>query len=458
MNNNKSNLIEENIIHLFLKIAIPSSVGTVFMTLFNVVDTFFAGKISPNALAALAQTFPVYFIIIALGVGLSIGTTSLMANALGEKNNQKASYYFAQSIFLAVLTSIIVTFLGIYLGPSIILLMNDNYETMLLSMDYLNIIFMGSIFVFIQMAINSSLSAIGETKPYRNILIVSFFLNILLNPIFIFGYGIIPSMGMQGLAISTIISQALGTIYIIYRFTNTDLSKFLSLNNFKPEFKILTDLLKQGIPAAIGMTMISVGVFIILFFISQYGDLALAGYGTAIRYEQLFLLPVLGLNTAVLSMVGQNYGAKKILRVEEIYDKALIFGCTFMFISGFIIFFTAELAINLFTNDPEVIMFGTKYLKITSLMAPIYPIFFISNALIQGLKKANIVMFLTLGRMVAMPIIALTYLIFYLESSFEYVFWTLLVINWIFGIFIFFLTKYLINKELKNINLNILKL
>lgn len=458
MDYNKINIIEDKIIYLFVKVAIPSSVGTVFMTLYNVVDTFFAGKISPNALAALAQTFPVYFIIIALGVGLSIGTTSLMANALGEKNNKKASYYFAQSIFLAIITAIIVSFVGIYFGPHIILLMNDSYETMLLSMEYLNIIFIGSIFVFIQMAINSSLTAIGDTKTNRNILIVSFFLNILLNPLFIFGYGIIPPMGMQGIAISTIVSQALGTIYIIYKFTKTDLRKFLYLNNFIPEIKILTDLLKQGVPAAIGMMMISVGVFIILFFVSQYGDLALAGYGTAIRYEQLFLLPVLGLNTAVLSMVAQNYGAKNISRVEEIYDKALIFGCTFMFISGFIIFFTAELAVNLFTNDLKVIMFGTKYLKITALMAPIYPIFFISNALIQGLKKANIVMFLTIGRMVGMPIIVLTYLIFYLESSFEYVFWALLVINWIFGIFIFILTKYLIEKELKNSKLNVLKL
>ena len=93
MQNNKLNLTEDSISHLFFKIAVPSSVGTVFMTLYNIVDTFFAGKISPEALAALAQTFPVYFIIIALGVGLSIGTTSLIANALGEKKDDKASYY-----------------------------------------------------------------------------------------------------------------------------------------------------------------------------------------------------------------------------------------------------------------------------------------------------------------------------------------------------------------------------
>ena len=120
-----------------------------------------------------------------------------------------------------------------------------------------------------------------------------------------------------------------------------------------------------------------------------------------------------------------------------------------MIFAGLIIFFTAEFAVRLFTNDPKVIYYGTKYLQITALMEPIYPIFFISNALIQGLKKAKIVMFLTLGRMVIMPLIVLSFLIFYLNSSFEFVFWGLLVINWIFGIFVFILTKYIIKKEMQ---------
>ena len=448
-NKNKKppSLTEDNIVDLFIRIAVPSSVGTIFMTLYNVVDTFFAGKISPLALAALAQTFPVYFIIIAIGVGLSIGSTALIANSLGEKNKEKGSYFLAQSITLAIIAAIIVSFVGIYLGPSIILLMNDSIEAKNLSMDYLNIIFLGSIFIFVQMAVNSSLSAMGDTKSNRNVLIVSFFLNIILNPLFIFGYSFIPAMGIKGIAISTIVSQSLGTIYIIYKAFNTELSEYLYLKCFKPKIQILVDLLKQGIPASVGMMMISIGVFIILFFISQYGDLALAGYGTAIRYEQIYLLPVLGLNTAVLSMVGQNFGAKKIKRVSEIYNKALLYGCTFMFFCGFIIYFSAETAVGFFTNDPNVIQYGKTYLQITALMEPIYPIFFISNALIQGLKKANIVMFLTLGRMVILPSIILSFLIFYLESSFGFVFWGLLVINWIFGIFVFLFTKNIIKKE-----------
>ena len=125
-----------------------------------------------------------------------------------------------------------------------------------------------------------------------------------------------------------------------------------------------------------------------------------------------------------------------------------------MFFCGFIIYFSAESAVSLFTNDPNVIKYGTTYLQITALMEPVYPIFFISNALIQGLKKANIVMFLTLGRMVILPSIILWYLIFYLNSSFAFVFWGLLTINWIFGIFVFLLTKKIIKNESIKIKIN----
>ena len=123
-------------------------------------------------------------------------------------------------------------------------------------------------------------------------------------------------------------------------------------------------------------------------------------------------------------------------------------------LSGFIIFFTAEFAVSLFTDNKEVIIYGATYLKITALMAPIYPIFFISNALIQGLKKANIVMFLTLFRMVVLPSMVLWFLIFYLHSSFAFVFWGLLIINWIFGIFLLIFTKLFMKREFSKLKIH----
>lgn len=453
MKNSEYSITSEPISKLFIKIAIPSSVGTVFQTLYNIVDTYFAGKISAEALAAIAQTFPIYFTIIALGVGISIGTTSLIANSIGENNIKKASLYLAQAVLLCTIIAVFITIIGILIAPKILNLMNTNSFTSNLSLEYLNIIFLGSIFFFIQITVNSSLTAKGDTKSNRNVLIFSFFLNILLNPLFIFGYGIIPAMGIKGIALATISAQFIGMIYIIYKAYLTNLKEYLYPKCFLPKSKLLISLLNQGLPASAGMMMICVGVFIILFFVSQYGDLALAGYGTAVRFEQIFLLPILGLNTAVLTIAGQNFGAKNYLRVKEVYNKALKYGCGIMIIGGIIIYFSAEYAVGLFTNNQQVIDYGSKYLKITALMEPVYPIFFISNALIQALKKAIYVMFLSMFRMVILPAMTLWYFIFYLNSTFEMVFWGLLIINWIFGIFLYFFTKFFIDKEFNKINL-----
>ena len=447
MKKNNYSLTNDPIRKLFINIAIPSSIGTIFQTLYNIVDTFFAGQISAEALAAIAQTFPVYFIIIALGVGISIGTTSLIANTIGENNDNKASLYLAQAVLVAIIVALLVTIVGILIAPYIISLLSSSYSASLLSLEYLNIIFLGSIFFFIQITVNSSLTARGDAKSNRNILIFSFFLNIILNPLFIFGYGIIPAMGIKGIALATISAQFIGMCYIIYKAYLTNLKLFLYPKSFLPKLNLIKELLGQGVPASLGMMMISVGFAIIFYFIKTFGVLAVAGYGTAIRYEQIFLLPILGLNTAVLAIAGQNFGAKKYVRVGEVYNKALLYGCTIMLFAGIIIYFTAEIAVSLFTNNEEVIKYGKTYLQITALMEPVYPIFFISNALLQSMKKAIHVMFLTMFRMAILPLITLSYLTFYLESSFDFVFWCLLIINWIFGIFLFFYTKKLMGRE-----------
>ena len=327
-------LTKDKIFNLFKKIAIPASVGTFFQTIYNIVDTFFAGKISPEALSALAKSFPVYFIIIATGVGLGVASTALMANSIGEGNKNQASYYLAQAITFSIFIALIVTVTGIIISVPLLELMGSNEENISLTLDYLNIIFLGSVIVFIQFAVNSSLTAQGDTKSYRNVLIISFFLNIILNPIFIFGYGIIPAMGISGIALSTILTQLLGTIYLFYKVYNTELKKFLYFKCFVPKSILLFNLFKQGFPVTIGMMTISIGIFIILYFVGTFGEYAVAGYGTAIRFEQILLLPILGLNTAVLSIAGQNFGAKKFNRVKETYYKAILYGSGFMIFGG----------------------------------------------------------------------------------------------------------------------------
>ena len=237
--NSALSLTKDPIPSLIKKIALPASVGTLFQTLFNVVDTFFAGKISPEALSALAKSFPIYFIIIAACVGVTVGGTSLIANSIGENNKEKVLGYFANTIIYAFLISILITIIGLVFSPSLFALMGSDDEVILLSLKYTNVIFAGSIVFIMVVALNSLLHADGDTKTFRNILILSFFLNIILNPLFIFGFGFIPAMGIVGIGVATIVAQFVGLLIIFNKIIKSSRIKDISIKYFYPKVYLL---------------------------------------------------------------------------------------------------------------------------------------------------------------------------------------------------------------------------
>jgi putative MATE family efflux protein len=451
MADSKINLRDDGIYSLFIKIAIPSSIGTIFQNLYSIVDSIFAGQmISDSALAAIGQIFPIYFVIIALGVGLSIGTTSLIANSIGENNLENSGKVFSQSFILSIIASIIITIMGIYFSPSIISSINNDQETLELSIKYINVIFFGSVFIFILMSINSSLSAQGDTKSYRNVLIFSFFLNILLNPILITGkiysFQIISPLGIEGIAYATIISQFVGIFYLFIKLSKTQIYKYVHVTII-PHFNIIGNILSQGIPASIGMMMIAVGSYILIYFVGIFGVEAIAGYTSAGRYEQLFFLPLLGLSTATVSIVGQNYGAKQYKRVIETYKKGIKIGVMVLSLLGLIIFLTADIAMNLFTDNANVKQYGSDYLKISALMFPAFPFFFIGNATFQGLKRAIIVMYMAIMRFVLMPLILVSIILYQIGENYNLIFFSLAAMHWIIGLSYY----YYCNKKYKTI-------
>ncbi len=163
------NLTKDPIPNLIKRIAIPASIGTFFQTMFNIVDVYFAGKISPEALSALAKSFPIYFIIIAACVGVTVGGTSLIANSIGEGNKEKVLGFFAQTIIYAIIVSIIITSIGLIYAPSLFSLMGSVDQVHALSLEYTNVVFSGSIAFIIFVALNSLLQADGDTVTYKNI-------------------------------------------------------------------------------------------------------------------------------------------------------------------------------------------------------------------------------------------------------------------------------------------------
>ena len=444
------NLLKDEVSLLVRKLAVPASVGTLFQTLYTIVDTFYAGKISPEALSALSKSFPIYFLIIATSIGVTVAGTSLIGSSIGEKNKKNVLSYFGNVIIYSIIISIVVSILGFAFGEKIFLLMNSSQEVTILGLEYINVIFLGTILFILVVALNSFLHAEGDTKTYRNVLIFSFFLNIILNPIFIFGFLFIPPLGITGIGIATLIAQFVSLLVILIKILNNQRIKQITLDHFKAKFFFLKNIFFQSMPITIAILGYSIAATIVFTYVGLFGEYAVAGYGSATRIEQVVLLPILGINTAIISIIAQNIGAKYYDRVEQSYFTSIKYGLFIMLIAGVVIFISADIVPKLFSSNPEVIMHGSMYLKISAFILPAYPIFFLSNGFFMALKKSEKAMINNIGRNVIVPVLSF-YIAKYLNADFKTFFYIWAIFQWLISLMLLFYVKYYIKHKLANI-------
>ena len=444
------NLLKDEVSLLVRKLAVPASVGTLFQTLYTIVDTFYAGKISPEALSALSKSFPIYFLIIATSIGVTVAGTSLIGSSIGEKNEKNVLSYFGNVIIYSIIISIVVSILGFAFGEKIFLLMNSSQEVTILGLEYINVIFLGTILFILVVALNSFLHAEGDTKTYRNVLIFSFFLNIILNPIFIFGFLFIPPLGITGIGIATLIAQFVSLLVILIKILNNQRIKQITLDHFKAKFFFLKNIFFQSMPITIAILGYSIAATVVFTYVGLFGEYAVAGYGSATRIEQVVLLPILGINTAIISIIAQNIGAKYYDRVEQSYFTSIKYGLFIMLIAGVVIFISADIVPKFFSSNPEVIMHGSMYLKISAFILPAYPIFFLSNGFFMALKKSEKAMFNNIARNVIVPVLSF-YIAKYLNADFKTFFYIWAIFQWLISLMLLFYVKYYIKHKLANI-------
>ena len=444
------NLLKDEVSLLVRKLAVPASVGTLFQTLYTIVDTFYAGKISPEALSALSKSFPIYFIIIATSIGVTVAGTSLIGSSIGEKNEKNVLSYFGNVIIYSIIISVVVSILGFAFGEKIFLLMNSSQEVTILGLEYINVIFLGTILFILVVALNSFLHAEGDTKTYRNVLIFSFFLNIILNPIFIFGFLFIPPLGITGIGIATLIAQFVSLLVILIKILNNQRIKQITLDHFKAKFFFLKNIFFQSMPITIAILGYSIAATIVFTYVGLFGEYAVAGYGSATRIEQVVLLPILGINTAIISIIAQNIGAKYYDRVEQSYFTSIKYGLFIMLIAGVVIFISADIVPKFFSSNPDVIMHGSMYLKISAFILPAYPIFFLSNGFFMALKKSEKAMVNNIARNVIVPVLSF-YIAKYLNADFKTFFYIWAIFQWLISLMLLFYVKYYIKHKLANI-------
>jgi len=368
--------------------------------MYNVIDTYYGGLISTQAVAALALSFPVFFLIIAVGSGISTGATALIANAIGEGRKKLAKLYTAQALSFGVILAFFLTFIGLFIAEPLFRFLGAEGTYLKFALSYIHVIFYGTIFFLLSYISNASLQASGDTKTFRNVLIVGFLANLVLDPWFMYGgFGLRP-MGLKGIALATILIQAAGALFMLFRVFRSGLLCKESLHMFIPQKKIFKDLVHQGGPASLNMMSVALGIFVITYFVGLFGKEAVAAYGIATRIEQIALLPSIGINIATLTLIGQNNGAKKFARVRMIHEKAIKYGLLIMTVGALGIFCFPQQLMKIFSTDPPVVQIGSYYLRIAATIFWAYALLFINTSVLQGLKKPLFALWMGLYRQI----------------------------------------------------------
>lgn len=417
---------------LVRRIAVPASVGFLFHTLFNVVDTWWAGRISTTAQAALSLAFPVFFLVIALGSGLSTGTTALVGQALGGGRRAEAARLAAQGMVFGLLCALPLTLAGPLLAPSLFSSLGASAEYLEASMAYMTPIFLGAIFFLAVQQANAGLQAMGDTRSNRDFLVGGCLLNLGLDPLFIHGWpGLgLPGLGVAGIAWATVLVQGLGVLWLLWRLRRAGLLRGLGARDFLPDLTALRAIAGQGLPATLNYLTIGAGIYVITWFISTHGRAAVAAYGIGTRVVQIALLPSIGLGLATLSLTAQNMGAKRFDRVFEALATALRGGLWVMLPGMAAVVLGAGPLMRLFSSDPEVIAAGAGYLRVEGLALYGYVVLYVHVAALQGAKRPLFAIWLGLFRQIAAPLAVFPLVTSVLGLGLTGLWWSIFAIVW----------------------------
>ncbi len=353
-------------------LAVPMVLEMVMESLFAVADVFWVSHLGKEAVAVVGLTESVMTLIYAVAIGISIAATAIVSRRIGEKEPELAAQAAGQIVLLGVL---LATGLGIVLGyfaPNILRLMGAGEEIVTLGSGFARLMLGGNATVFLIFLINAIFRGAGDAVIAMRTLWLANALNIVLGPCFIFGWWIFPELGVTGAAVATNIGRGIGVLYQLWHLAGHHSRVKVRWQHFKPERKVIGAVLSKsgsGIVQLLISTTSWVGLFKIL---ALFGSSALAGYTIAIRIVIFALMPAWGLANAGATLVGQNLGAQKPERAEAAVKIAVKFDVVVLSLIGIVFVLFAHPLIRLFTQDSEVVAFGTQALWIVSLAFPLY--------------------------------------------------------------------------------------
>jgi len=386
---------------LILTMSVPIMISMLTQALYNVVDSIYVSRYSFEAFTALSLAYPVQQVMSAISVGTNVGTNALLSYSLGQGNLERANKAANTAVFLALINWTVFIILGIFFSRAIIAAQTSNPVIIQHGQDYLSLVTIFSIGIFGQMAFERILIASGYSVYPMITQITGAVINIILDPIFIFGWFGVPEMGVKGAAIATIIGQVVAMIlaYTFIRLKNKYV-KFKPSLIFKPELEIIKRIYKVGLPSILLISLSSVMVFFLNRILSAFTDAATAVLGAYFRLQSFAFMPVFGLNNGLVPIVSYNYGSKQYDRMKDAVKFALKLGIG-VTLTGFLIFqFFTPTLLNLFEATPEMLQIGIPALRIISFSFLFAGYNIVLSSVFQALQRGTISLFISFCRQI----------------------------------------------------------
>lgn len=368
-----------------LAFSIPLLMGSVLQTLYSIVNAFWVGNaLGKDALAAVAISMQVFFVLMAAALGLTMGASIVIAQAFGAKDFPQVRRVVQTSVVLTFAVSVVCVLFGYGFMDTLLRVIQTDRHVIPLAMGYMKIFMLTMPLTFEMFLMISLLRGIGDSKTPLYFQSGSLVINAALDPLLIYGLVGFPKLGLNGTAIATVIAQAIAiTGLLVYLNSKRHMvaPDWLHLRVDRP---VAWLMVRVGVPAMFQQSLIAIGSFVVTGLVNGFGAVGMAAYGLATRVDQFAFLPAMMIGTAVSTLAGQNIGAKQYNRVNEVFRWGLVLGCGMTAVAAVFVYAFPGFLMHMFIKDTDVINAGIGYLRIMSFAYLIFAVMFVTNGIING--------------------------------------------------------------------------
>lgn len=367
--------------------------------LLNLADAFYLGKLGAAAVSAPTISFNLIFFLVVFGMSFGMAGTTLIAQSKGKRDQERVDFYLGQTTTVLMSMSVVIAIVGITLGGTILRLMQVPEDAFEFTRQYMTIIFAGMPIMFVGFILRSALQGVGNSVTPLIVQSIAIGLNLILDPLVIFGIGPFPRLEVAGAAYATVFSRLVASIVALSILVRGRRGIRLQLRHMKPDWHAIRRLASIGLPASIGQGLSALGFTVLQGVVNTFGTAVVAAFGIGNRIVGLFNMPAFGFSQATTALVGQCLGAKRKDQAVTVVKQSVITVAIFIVSGMTLTFFFGSSFVRFFVSDPDVVQYGATMFRIISMSVVLFALFTVTVGAFQGGGDTKPVMFLNIGRL-----------------------------------------------------------